>query len=99
MDGGEGRERHRDRGREGTGARGVGAGNACKILIALAAAPAAHDALLRDGACDALVAALSSPGPDGDPTSALVRKNAAAAVARLMKSDACAAAAPGGDAA
>jgi hypothetical protein len=71
-------------------ARTVGAGNACKVLIALAAHAPAHDAFLRDGACDALADALKSPGPDGDAAAAAVRRNAAAAIARLMRHPACA---------
>lgn len=67
----------------------VGAGNALKVLISLAGLPSAHAVLLQAGACDELVKALKRPGQDNDPTAGLVRKNAAAAIARMMKSDEC----------
>jgi hypothetical protein len=68
----------------------VGAGNACKVIITLASLDRTHIQLLKENACELLVDALKSPGPESDPASSLVRKNAASAIARLMKTPECA---------
>ena len=69
--------------------RVVGAGNACKVIITLASFDRTHASLLQTGACELLVDALKFPGPAADPATALVRKNAASAIARLMKTPDC----------
>jgi tetratricopeptide (TPR) repeat protein len=70
--------------------RVVGAGNACKVVILIAAHQDTHIEFFNAGACDVLVDALKYPGPQSEAASTLVRKNAASAIARLMKNAECA---------